>query len=107
MEISTESPPAEFDTELEATLYTVSAQTRGEASGPGGADWLLSARAGDLSRITREINARSGSPEFQDVFGRLAMAVREDAELRLGAFLTRDDATRITSYNVCYTKLLR
>ena len=56
MDLSTALAPDEFDTELGLSLYELSALTRGQelAGRPG--DWLLSVRAGDLSRVVREIN---------------------------------------------------
>ena len=91
MDVSSALPIAEPGTELGISLFSTFINTRGVSDGERPKDWIVSARRGNLSEISRLTDSKWGEPSYADAFGRVAVQLKDTTNLHFGAMLISDD----------------
>ena len=105
LDITSDTSVDSNTTKLGISNFSQFANTSRELSGTNKGAWSLSYRRGDLSDLTKFIEAKSGTPRYYDASGRLHVELGGKRSLSLGGSVSRDkikfeDAEEFASSNV-------
>ena len=90
LDITSDSSYEKNTTNIGISNFSQFANTSRELSGTNTGAWSLAYRRGDLSDLTKYIEAKSGTPRYYDASGRLLVELGNERELSIGGTVSRD-----------------
>jgi len=90
LDITSDSSYDRNTTNIGISNFSQFANTSRELSGANKGAWTLAYRRGDLSDLTKFIEARSGTPRYYDASGRLLVDIGNEHKLSIGGTVSRD-----------------